>query len=87
MSMARRKQISKSFRHGFREGFGAPASLFQRMNYNRVLVIDSSVEAAWKSVADALNSATSAVGGDISERYSGGGIIGQGSRENFFIRG
>lgn len=87
MSMIRHHHFTKEFRRGFREGFGAPVMLFLPINYNRVLHINPGVEGAWKKVADSLNSATAIVGREIGGRKTGGGIIGQGSRENSTTRG
>lgn len=45
---------SKSFRSGFLDGFAAPMLLFIPNRYPRASRIDASVDAAWRSVGDAL---------------------------------
>ncbi len=57
---ARRRLLSKAYRRGFSEGFGAPFLFFNRLSFSRTESIDASVEMAWKAVGKALADATKA---------------------------
>jgi hypothetical protein len=54
----RRRLLSRAYRNGLRQGFGAPALFFAPFSLPRASSIDATVANAWKAVGDALKAST-----------------------------
>jgi hypothetical protein len=67
------KLQSKAFRHGFAEGFGAPAAFFSEATIARTKRRNAPIDSAWKSVEKALNEsfAKEVRRGEASRKFPG----------------
>lgn len=67
MNMMLPKFGSRAFRKGFSEGITPVGGMFGRTEFKRGEEIDTSVEAAWREVGEALSSALESQGHSVGK--------------------
>lgn len=79
-AMRKKYLKSRSFRHGFREGFIAPIELVSGSGLYHALHYDSDIRSAWVKVGSSLTRAMDVVKIDAESMSSGQKSIGKKSR-------